>query len=88
MNGYCFSIWYDDVKIVYMFTVLPTVLGSRGCRDPEKDTWPLMLLFQYHGRLSNIVNPNRSVHNSLPSLSLTKTQSTHNYSFTRCCISV
>jgi len=54
-NGYCFSFWYGVVKTVYMYTVLPTVLGSRGCRDPEKDPWPVMLLFQNHGRLSNVV---------------------------------
>jgi hypothetical protein len=87
MNGYCFSIWYGVVKLVSRYTVLPTVLGSRGCRDPEEDPWPVMLLFQYQGRRSNVVNPNRSVYNSVPSLSLTKTLSTHNYSFTHCYIS-
>ena len=88
MNGYCFSIWYGVVKIVYMCTVLPTVLGFRGCRDPEQDPWPVMLLFHCPGRLTNVVNPNHSVSNSVPSLSLTKTQSTQTYSFTRCCKSV
>ena len=87
MNGYCFYIWYGVVKIVSMYKVLPNVLEFRGYRDPE-DPWPIMPLFQCHGRLSNVVNTNRSVYNCVPSLSLNKTQSTHKYSFTRCCITV